>query len=195
MDKAEIQSCLLKIAQEDDAWSFKELYRFYFLKLYRFCFGIVHNKESAEEIVHNVFINIWEKRKKLPVIENPDVYLYVAVKNNALDYLSKNRFRETVDISSLSSDFLVYHIDPEQKMITEEMRKAILQAVEQLPPRCKHIFSLVKEDGLKYKEVAAILNLSIKTVEAQMTIATKKLMAAILNYTSSGSLHKNENAV
>src|SRR5690606_15886415 len=126
---------------------------------------------------------------------NPDVYLYVAVKNNALDYLSKNRFRETVDISSLSSDFLVYHIDPEQKMITEEMRKTILQAVEQLPPRCKHIFSLVKEDGLKYKEVAEILNLSIKTVEAQMAIATKKLMAAILNYTSSGSLHKNENAV
>src|SRR5690606_33705297 len=114
--------------------------RFYFLKLYRFCLGIVHNKESAEEIVHNVFINIWEKRKRLPVIENPDVYLYVAVKNNSLDYLSKNRFKETVDISSLSSDFLVFHIDPEQKMITEEMRMMISRAIEQLPPRCKHIF-------------------------------------------------------
>jgi RNA polymerase sigma-70 factor (ECF subfamily) len=143
--------------------------------------GIVHQKEPAEEIVHNVFMKLWEKRTLLSKIENPDVYLYVAVKNHSLDYLSKNRFKETVDISSISSDFLVFHVDPEQMMITEEMRKKIAEAIEQLPPRCKHIFCLVKEDGLKYKDVAAILNLSVKTVEAQMVIAMKKLMTALLN--------------
>jgi RNA polymerase sigma-70 factor (ECF subfamily) len=181
MNKTEIQSCLLKISNEGDAQSFKELYRFYFVRLFRFCMGIVHQKEPAEEIVHNVFMKLWEKRTLLSKIENPDVYLYVAVKNHSLDYLSKNRFKETVDISSISSDFLVFHVDPEQMMITEEMRKKIAEAIEQLPPRCKHIFCLVKEDGLKYKDVAAILNLSVKTVEAQMVIAMKKLMTALLN--------------
>lgn len=185
MNKTEIQSCLLKISNEGDAQSFKELYRFYFVRLFRFCMGIVHQKEPAEEIVHNVFMKLWEKRTLLSKIENPDVYLYVAVKNHSLDYLSKNRFKETVDISSISSDFLVFHVDPEQMMITEEMRKKIAEAIEQLPPRCKHIFCLVKEDGLKYKDVAAILNLSVKTVEAQMVIAMKKLMTALLNNTES----------
>jgi RNA polymerase sigma-70 factor (ECF subfamily) len=193
MNKTEIQSCLFKISNEDDAQSFKELYRFYFLKLFRFCMGIVHNKESAEEIVHNVFMNLWAKRSHLPQIDNPDVYLYVAVKNNSLDYLRKNRLNQTVDISTLNNDSFVFHIDPEQLMITEEMRKTIRQAIEQLPPRCRQIFTLIKDDGLKYKDVAGILNLSVKTVEAQMAIATKKLMAAILIYRSEDSFQKRKN--
>lgn len=195
MNKAEVLNRLNKISYEDDAKSFKELYRFYFVKLFRFCIGIVHNRESAEEIVHNVFMNLWEKRSHLHTIENPDVYLYVAVKNNSLDYLSKNRVRETVDISSISNEYLMFNIDPEKLMITEEMRKTIREAVEQLPPRCKHIFTLIKEDGLKYKDVAAILNLSVKTVEAQMAIATKKLMSAILLYTNEDSCKKNQAAI
>lgn len=183
MNKAELLNCLSKISQEDDATSFKALYGFYFLKLFRFCNGIVCSKESAEEIVHNVFMNLWERRRHANEIENPDVYLYVATKNNSLDYLRKNRLRETVDIETINNEYLILNINPESLMITEEMRVTIARAIEELPPRCKHIFSLVKEDGLKYKDVAAILNLSVKTIEAQMTIAVKKLAMAVSNYT------------
>ncbi|HZI68067.1 MAG TPA: RNA polymerase sigma-70 factor [Hanamia sp.] len=192
MNQTEIQNCLFKISHQDDARSFKELYRYYFLKLFRFCMGIVHHKESAEEIVHNVFMNVWDKRRHLPEIENPDVYLYVAVKNNSLDYLRKNRLKQSVDISTIDTDSFVLHINPEQLMITEEMRKTIRQAIEQLPPRCKQIFTLIKEDGLKYKEVASILNLSVKTVEAQMAIATKKLISAVLVYSNADSFQKRK---
>jgi RNA polymerase sigma-70 factor (ECF subfamily) len=86
----------------------------------------------------------------------------------------------------------VLHINPEQLMITEEMRKTIRQAIEQLPPRCKQIFTLIKGDGLKYKEVASILNLSVKTVEAQMAIATKKLISAVLVYSNADSFQKRK---
>ena len=71
------------------------------------------------------------------------------------------------------------HFDPEQLMITAEMVKRIHQAIQQLPPKCRLIFKLVKEDELKYKEVAELLQLSIKTVEAQMTIALRKIHASI----------------
>jgi RNA polymerase sigma-70 factor (ECF subfamily) len=60
-------------------------------------------------------------------------------------------------------------------MITEEMVRQIKKAVNDLPPRCKLIFKLVKEDGLKYREVAELLNLSVKTIEAQMAIALRRL--------------------
>ena len=67
------------------------------------------------------------------------------------------------------------YFDPEQLMMTEEMMRQIRQAVNNLPPRCRLIFKLVKEDGLKYKEVAELLQLSIKTIEAQMAIALRRI--------------------
>lgn len=183
MNTSGIFTCLQKISKENNMESFKILYRHYFSKLLRFCIAIVHSKESAEEIVNDVFINLWEMRGRLHKIENPDVYLYVAVKNQSLAYLSKDRLQETVDISIISNEYLKFTLDPEQMMITTEMRKKVAHAIEQLPPRCKLIFKLIKEDGLKYKEAASILNLSVKTVEAQMAIAMKKLMTAILPHT------------
>jgi RNA polymerase sigma-70 factor (ECF subfamily) len=195
MNKAAIQDCLFKISHESDGKAFKEFYRYYFNRLFRFCITIVHSKEVAEEIVHDVFMNLWEKRNHLHKIENPDVYLYVAVKNKSLDYLSKNRLRETVDISTIGNEYFVFDIDPEKMMITEEMKKKIYQTIDQLPPCCKQIFCLIREDGLKYKEAAAILNLSVKTVESQMAIAMKKLITAILIYTSEETLEKNGGTV
>lgn len=191
MKKHEVITCLYRISQKDDMESFKQLYRYYFQRLLRFCISLVHIKESAEEIVNDVFVNLWERRIHLHKIINPNVYLYVAVKNQSLAYLSKDRLRETVDISLLYHDHLKFTLDPEQIMITAEMRKKIEQAVDQLPQRCKLIFKLIKEDGLKYKEAAAILNLSVKTVESQMAIAMKKLMTAILPYTREKMLQRS----
>jgi RNA polymerase sigma factor (sigma-70 family) len=67
------------------------------------------------------------------------------------------------------------YFDPEQLMITEEMVRQIKKAVNELPPRCRLIFKLIKEDGLKYREAAGLLNLSVKTVEAQMAIALRSI--------------------
>jgi RNA polymerase sigma-70 factor (ECF subfamily) len=69
--------------------------------------------------------------------------------------------------------------NPEQLMITSEMHKRLNLAVDALPPRCKLIFKLIKEDGLKYKEVAQLLELSQKTIENQMTIALRKIGESI----------------
>lgn len=179
MNHLEIQQCLYKIASSEDALSFKRLYRHYFSRLLQFSFVIVHAKEPAEEIVNDVFINLWRRRAQLYKIENPDVYFYVAVKNKSLDYLSKNHLKESVDIHQLSEGYLQVSLDPEEIMITSELKTKIEEQIEQLPSRCKLIFKLIREDGLKYKEAAAILNLSVKTVEAQMAIAVKKLSAIL----------------
>lgn len=195
MDKHEAVTCLQKISLENDERAFKMLYCYYFAKLFRFSIAIVHTKESAEEIVNDVFMNLWERRGRLHKIENPQVYLYVAVKNLSVAYLNKAQLRETVDISIVSNEYMKFTLDPEQMMITAEMRKKVEHEIEQLPPRCRLIFKLIKEDGLKYKEAAAILNLSVKTVEAQMAIAMKKLIPAIFPYTNEKRLQCNNKDV
>ncbi len=161
-----------------DEHAFEDLYRHYFVRLYRFCFSIVHVKEPAEEIIHDVFMNLWKKRASLSEIGDLDVYLYVAVKNLSLNYLRDNS-SHTVDIEQHCNNYIQFHADPEALLVSTETVNAVLAAIDQLPPRCKLIFKLVKEDGLKYKDVAALLGLSVKTIEAQLSIALKKIAASL----------------
>lgn len=166
---------LEKIQYHNDQQAFKQFYQLLFFKLYQFAYSYVHSKENAEEVVNDVFLNLWQKRTTLYTISNINVYLYVAVKNASLNYLRKNI--QTLPLSI--DDLTVHHIhlapNPESILINHELQSRIRQAIDQLPPRCKIIFKLIKEDGLSYKEVASILEISVKTVDAQLYIALKKL--------------------
>jgi len=165
-----------KVTELNDVQAFEECYRQYFVRLYRFCFSIVHQKQPAEEIVHDVFMNLWKKRAVSSSVRNLEVYLYVSVKNLSLNYLRDNFSSRTVDIAERSHEYIQFNADPETLLVHAESAKKLALAIGGLPPRCKLIFKLIKEDGLKYKDVATLLDLSIKTVEAQLAIAMKRIL-------------------
>jgi RNA polymerase sigma-70 factor (family 1) len=159
--------------------AFEALYRMYFVRLFRFCFSIIHQKESAEEIVNDVFLKLWENRDRGPAIDNPRLYLYVSVKNRSLNYLRDNAAAHTVEISERCDDYIRFDTNPETILLDAEGLRRIRAAIDELPPRCKLIFSLIKEDGLKYKEVSRLLDLSVKTVETQLAIALRKIAVSL----------------
>jgi len=166
----------------NDVHAFEDLYRQYFVRLYRFCFSILHVKEPAEEIVNDVFMNLWKRRAVLSEIGSLEAYLYVSVKNLSLNYLRDDHFTHTVEIEERCNNYIQFNADPETLMMSAEAVNRLRCAIERLPPRCKLIFSLVKESGLKYKDVAILLGLSVKTVEAQMTIALRRIRHAVDQY-------------
>jgi RNA polymerase sigma-70 factor (family 1) len=170
---------LQQIAAGDQA-AFKLVYGAFYKRLYQFAFAIVKTREAAEEIVEDVFIRIWQKREDLSSVRNLRVYLYTATKNTALNYLSK-KARESIaepfDHINIGLDQSA--VTPEQILITGEMFKKIQETVEALPPRCKMIFKLVREDGLKYREIAEILNITVNTIDVQMAIAVKRIASAL----------------
>lgn len=168
-----------RIALYDDEPAYKEIFFTYHTRLLRFAQTFVHDRQSAEEIVSDVMMKIWEKRKDLPGVSNLRVYLYISTKNTALNYLAKQKKVEVVSIEHLNLDFASNYLNPEQLMITAEMVRRINNAINMLPPRCKLVFKLVKEDGLPYKEVADILDISIKTIDNQLAIALRKISEAI----------------
>ncbi len=170
-----MQSILYRIQFEHDEAAFKEFYREHLFKLFQFAFAFVRNKELSEEIVNDVFLKLWRNRHKISGIGNINVYLYVAVKNTAANYLRSLSIKKNIDLESIAVSHFYLSPDPEQVLITDELKKAIEQSIDQLPPKCKLIFKLVKEDGLSISEVAEILGISYKTVSAQLTIALKKL--------------------
>ncbi len=171
----ELQKC---IALYDDQLAYKQLFALFYKSLHQFATSFVRSPEVAEEVVSDVFIKIWKKRAGLIRIHNLKLYLFISTKNGALNYL-----RAQKKIFLQPEQYLVQlqsiYFNPEKLMLTAEMMNRVQKAVNDLPPRCQLIFKLIKEDGLKYREVADLLHLSIKTVENQMAIAIKKIGLAI----------------
>lgn len=155
--------------------AFREFYEANVFRLFQFAFAFVQNRELSEEIVNDVFLKLWRNRGRIDQIDNLSVYLYVAVKNTANNYLRQSKGRLTADLGSQAVHHFYLSPDPEQLLVTDELRRRIETAIEGLPARCKLIFKLVKEDGLSASEVASILEISYKTVTTQLTIALKKL--------------------
>jgi RNA polymerase sigma-70 factor (family 1) len=168
-----------RIARFSDQAAYKELYTSLYNYLFHFARTLVKAKEPAEEIVSDVFIKVWEKRKGLGRIENLKVYLYVSTRNITYNYLETQKRTATYPIAKFPDSLPSVYFDPEQLLITADMLALIQQAIDRLPPKCGIIFKLIKEDGLKYREVAEILDLSVKTVENQLAIALQKIGMAV----------------
>jgi RNA polymerase sigma-70 factor (ECF subfamily) len=167
------------IAKSDET-AFTQLYLQFNKRLQQFANSLIRSKETSEELVEDVFVKIWANRQSIIEIDNLTVYLYVAVKNKALNSLSqkaKELIAAPFDYLDLPVD--EFAADPYELIITNEMMARLQKVIENLPPRCKMIFKLIREDGLKYKEVAEILNISVNTIDAQIAIAVKKLCIAL----------------
>lgn len=168
-----------KIANSADERAFGQLYMAFMPRLHQFAMSIIKNKELAEEIVSDVFINLWQNRIKLVEVENFKLYLYVSTKNTALNYLSRHFRKDVLPIDEMDVKISSLQYNPERTLLTTEMVNKINTAINALPPKCKVIFKLAKEDGLKYKEIAHLLNISVKTIDNQMIIALKKISTAV----------------
>lgn len=178
MSKPDHSALLKRIAEQNDQQAYRELFDYFYQPLYQFALTYLKSSELAEEAVSDVLIKIWKKRAGLPRIHNLKLYLFTSTKNAALNYLRRQNGR-ALQPDQYQVQLQSVYFDPEKLMLTAEMLKRIQAAIRQLPPRCQLIFKLVKEEGLKYREVAELLELSVKTVENQMAIALGKIGHAI----------------
>lgn len=167
---------LLKISGGDEN-ALGILIREYSDKMYRFARSLTKNSDDAEEIVFDVFMNLWKLKDKLPPAEHFVHYLYKAVKNTSLNYLKKRTLQEGDQAGTeyILEAAIDKSLTPEEMVISKENLMAINQTINSLPVRCRQIFMLVKEDGLSYSEVGDLLDISPATVNVQITIALKKI--------------------
>lgn len=162
--------------------AYEQLYKMLYARLVHFSASIVGSFQSAEEIVSDVFIMLWRKKEQFVSVENPAVYLYICVRNFSLNALPQNK-TSCIDFNTLDKDALSVMPDIEERLVSREVASVIEKAIRDLPGRCQMIFRLIKIDCLSYKETADLLGISPKTVDAQLSIAVKKLSLAIRLYT------------
>lgn len=167
-----------RLSETPDQTALWQLHSHYFHRLFAFIQSIVHQKEAAEEITDDVFVDIWQKRHLLANVTRPEIYLFICARNKAVRHnRRKQPVHESLDDTAQLECRL--EMDPHELMISSEMLRQINEAIATLPPRCRMIFRLVKENNLKYREVAELLEISEKTVESQMAIALRRLSHSI----------------
>lgn len=172
---AEIAHYIEEVALNDSQFALEKLYTCYFYDLLRYSMMYVSCEHDAEEIVSDTFLAVWENRKSLLKLSNFNAYIYTIVRNKSISSFRTSRAQD-VNLENTSIDVFAYtDITPEDELISKEKVAEINSAINSLPNKCKMAFKLVKENNLKYKEVAEILNISIKTLEAHLTTAMKKI--------------------
>lgn len=165
----------------DDQEAFAKLFYLLYKPLLRTSLMIVDSYETAEECVNDVLINLWKNRKLIKIENSVRAYALISVRNRSLDYLRKrNRARTT----TLEEAYNMSQQDdcPEHQLHMENLHVQLYQAIEKLPPQCKNVFLMNRKDGLKYREIAEQLNISLKTVETHMGRALKFLRKQLIQW-------------
>ncbi len=175
LDSLAIFELQQRIAEFEDQVSYKQLFFHFFLPLKSFAFSVLKSRELAEEVVSDILIEVWARRKSLAQIEDLKMYLYISVRNKSLRKLQQLRKSSVLSLDEVEVDFASMDQNAESILLTQELAVDIENAIQQLPQRCKLIFKLAKEDQLKYKEIAILLNISVKTIDQQIAIALRKI--------------------
>lgn len=180
MTEQEVRRYLRQMKDEDSQQAFRGFYDLTYDRLFRIAYYYVKHDEWTQEIVLDVFMKLWEQRAKLPEVNNIEDYCFILTKNASLNYLEKENRHAT-----LSADQLPEPSDqadsPEETLISEELFARYVKALDRLPERCREVFVRIREEKQSYAQVADELDISVKTVDAQLQKAITRLKEMLLS--------------
>ena len=168
---------------------FEEIYLSFYPRLKRFAQEYVISEADAENIVQDVFLDLWERRAFVSSSINLTSYLFTNIKNKCIDFLrhrmvmqnAANKMQEEYELA-LQIKLQSLQAFDEHIFSNADMEAVIADAIQSLPEKCRQIFVMNKIEGKKQKTIAKELNLSIHTVESQMAIAYRKLKEILKDY-------------
>jgi RNA polymerase sigma-70 factor, ECF subfamily len=168
------EPALVAAVRAGDERAFETLFRAYHAPLCSFAYRYVRAPDVAEELVQEVFLHLWQQRSTWDVRGPLKTYLYTAVRNAAVSYLRHERV-----VARRAAETVALFDRPQpaadRALAAHEITIAVRAAVDRLPERCRLVFTLNREQGMSYAEIAATLGLSIKTVDTHMGRALKAL--------------------
>lgn len=166
------------IVDKEELIHFEGLFRDYFQPLCAYAFKYIKDFDSAKEIVHIVFVKVWEKRASIEKDQNIRSYLYTSVYNRCLNHLRDSK--KSVEFDDYYKESMG-QADPDN-LETQELQAKIDAAIQSLPDRCREVFILSRYEELKYAKIAERLEISVKTVEVQISKALKLLRENLADF-------------
>ncbi len=179
----------LERVRQGDLAVFEDAFRAYCPELCAFAFRYLQSSALAEEVVHDVFMRVWQKRSELQLRESVKAYLYGAVRLRSISLLRTQARREerqaTLEREQLAAPMVYAVNEGPAEVERRELIETIERALAELPPRCRRAVVLRWQREMSYAEIAETMGISIKAVEAHLTRATKRLrthLPALLSY-------------
>lgn len=174
MGKYNKKKGLIARFKQGDQQAFSELYDKYHGKLFRFALSYLKSEEEAEDVVHDLFVKLWDKKDQLREGQNFDAYIFTVSKNHILNRIRNKKVRRNCRDSIQKS--VDIHANPTIRQVSGAEYKAIYdKALNLLPDRRKQVYLLSRQEGLSYEEIAAELNISKNTVEVHIVRALKSI--------------------
>ena len=166
---------------DSDSQVFDQIYLDNFPALHRYAYTIVNDRGLAEEMVHQVFLKILERKEPLKIHTSVKAYLFRSVNNECLNHLKHQNVKQ--NYQNYATDNMENRVETPSGMLAyKELEKCLTEAINALPEQCRTIFQLSRFEELKYMEIANQLGISIKTVESQMSKALKRLRINLADY-------------
>ena len=178
MKEEEIQ--LIAGIKAGDESAYNHLFNTYYIILTAFANKYVNDQEVARDIVQNLFVNMFESRKHIVIVSSLKAYLFQSVQNRCINYIKTIRLHEKHHDHMKSSTEIA--TDLEEMIIETELEQLIFQRIGELPDQCRRIFLLSRTRGRLNKEIAELLDISIRTVETQISKALKILREDLRDY-------------
>jgi RNA polymerase sigma-70 factor (ECF subfamily) len=172
---------LFQRVRNDDYTAFEKIFKAHYRPLCSYSNRLVISPQLAEEIVDDVFFNLWENRKKIHITSSFQSYLVVAIRNRSLDCIRKSKGEKRYVLEHAERVQCKQSIAHEV-MVYEELCHHIDIAVKNLPEQCRVVYQMSRDQELSYREIARTLNISIKTVDTQIGRALKYIRKAIASH-------------
>ena len=164
---------ILARLRKGDGAAFDTIFRMWYPSLVRASESIVQSRAVAEEIVQDVMLELWKRRESLAEDTSPQAYLFQSTRNRSLNHVRHERVAKEGEPYATRSEAI--DATAHSQVVEDEMKVAVRKAIDGLPGRCREVFQLSRTHGLKYSEIATVLGISVKTVEAQMGKALRVL--------------------
>jgi RNA polymerase sigma-70 factor (ECF subfamily) len=174
---------LARLARGDEA-AYDAIFRAWYAPLVRATQSIVRDAAVAEELVQDAMLELWRRRETLDAEGSPQAYLFRATRNRALNHL-RHLAVQRKSAAMLRDDEGKDATAPEE-LVAQELEAAVKEAIAALPPRCREVFELSRERGLKYAEIADALGVTVKAVEANMGRALRILRTRLARWLPEG---------
>ncbi|WP_298541457.1 RNA polymerase sigma-70 factor [uncultured Aquimarina sp.] len=172
--------------KEGNEEAFKILFELYYAKLLHITKGYISNAEDAEEVVQDVFLKAWKKRKYIK--SNVNGYLFKITKNSCLDYLRSKKYKLSSSKNTIQLEAFINHKalsdEGSSSIIEKELAQKIQLAIDLLPEKCKNVFLKSRIEGKKNREISDELDISVKTVENHMSKAIKHMRVHLKEFLS-----------
>lgn len=188
-NSTQVKTLIHSFVNKNDEEAFTTFFKLYYARLVEYSMIFVKEEFKAKEVVSDVFFKLLKNKQKLLGVNNISAYLFFSCKNQSITHLKKDKIYHHNPLDFQDNEVYANIGNPEEEIIAKEFQLLVDQTIENLPPKRRVVFKLIKDDGLSYKEVASLLDISVKTVDNHLSTAIAELRKVINKYRNMDGQH------